>query len=89
MTGQGRRSFYYGEMEMRRQTKAAGASTTGRLRNGGERLILWLYWLLSGYGLRASRSLLALVVVVLVAAWAFSRFRVRVTVCPIQLWQCR
>ena len=72
--GPGAADFYYGEMEMRRQTKAAGSSITGRLRNGGERLILWLYWMLSGYGLRASRSLLALTVAVLVAAWAFYAF---------------
>ena len=47
----GAADFYYGEMEMRRK-----ATTTPT----GERAILWLYWLISGYGLRALRSLLAL-----------------------------
>lgn len=43
--------FYYGEMEMRRHAKTTTAP---------ERAILWLYWLVSGYGLRALRSLLVL-----------------------------
>jgi hypothetical protein len=41
----GASDFYYGEMEMRR---AAPLEL-------GERLLLWGYWLLSGYGLRAWR----------------------------------
>ncbi|MDG4858747.1 pentapeptide repeat-containing protein [Streptomyces sp. T-3] len=45
----GAADFYYGEMEMRRH------DTTGTPR--GERVLLWWYWLLSGYGLRASRAL--------------------------------
>ena len=49
----GAADFYYGEMEMRRN-----ASTT----SAGERGILWLYWLISGYGLRAIRALAALLV---------------------------
>jgi uncharacterized protein YjbI with pentapeptide repeats len=40
--------FYYGEMEARRH-----ASTNSR----AERLILWFYWALSGYGQRAARAL--------------------------------
>jgi hypothetical protein len=36
-----------------------------------ERLILWLYWLVSGYGLRASRALIALAIAVLVFAFLF------------------
>jgi hypothetical protein len=41
-----------------------------------ERSILWLYWLVSGYGLRASRAVIALALTVLVfallfAAWGF------------------
>jgi len=46
--------FYYGEMEMRR----AGTARTG------ERFALWLYWLVSGYGLRPLRTLLALLILV-------------------------
>lgn len=44
----GAADFYYGEMEMRRHSK--GWRTA-------ERWMLQLYWLLSGYGLRASRAL--------------------------------
>jgi uncharacterized protein YjbI with pentapeptide repeats len=40
--------FYYGEMEMRRHDP---------IRSLGERRLLWLYWLLSGYGLRVTRAL--------------------------------
>ncbi|MGW6404286.1 pentapeptide repeat-containing protein [Streptomyces sp. NPDC055134] len=45
--------FYYGEMEMRRADKK---------RPLGERLLLWSYWAVSGYGLRASRALGGLLV---------------------------
>jgi uncharacterized protein YjbI with pentapeptide repeats len=63
----GAADFYYGEMEMRRFDKT---------KPRAERLILELYWLVSGYGLRASRALLALAVTVLVfalllEAWGF------------------
>ncbi|WP_367318234.1 pentapeptide repeat-containing protein [Streptomyces sp. HUAS ZL42] len=44
----GAADFYYGECEMRRY------DTTGTTE--GERRLLWGYWLLSGYGLRASRA---------------------------------
>ncbi|MGW4781939.1 hypothetical protein ACWEPA_35475 [Streptomyces filamentosus] len=40
--------FYYGECEMRRHDLT---------RPRGERLLLKLYWALSGYGLRATRAL--------------------------------
>ncbi|MFX4293568.1 pentapeptide repeat-containing protein [Streptomyces bohaiensis] len=43
----GAADFYYGECEMRR--RAASTSV-------GERFLLWAYWALSGYGLRASRA---------------------------------
>ncbi|MET9437568.1 pentapeptide repeat-containing protein [Streptomyces sp. NPDC006551] len=45
----GAADFYYGEMEMRRHDRGGTAP--------GERRLLWGYWLLSGYGLRASRAL--------------------------------
>ncbi|MGW5972732.1 hypothetical protein [Streptomyces sp. NPDC055186] len=45
----GAADFYYGEMEMRRHDR------TGTIR--AERRLLHGYWLLSGYGLRASRAL--------------------------------
>ena len=54
--------FYYGEMEMRRHGEESDA----------ERAIISLYWLVSGYGLRASRALIALVVTVLLFTCLFS-----------------
>jgi uncharacterized protein YjbI with pentapeptide repeats len=54
----GAADFYYGEMEMRR--KAAP--------RGFERTLLGAYWLLSGYGLRAWRAILALITLVLVSS---------------------
>jgi hypothetical protein len=51
----GAADFYYGEMEMRRYNHAAPLS---------ERLILWLYWLVAGYGLRGLRALVSLAVVI-------------------------
>jgi hypothetical protein len=44
----GAADFYYGEMEMRRHDTA---------KPKAERLVLFLYWLVSGYALRASRAL--------------------------------
>jgi uncharacterized protein YjbI with pentapeptide repeats len=59
----GAADLYYGEMEMRR------FSTKG----WDERLLLSAYWLVSGYGLRASRSMLVLACLILTAAEAFER----------------
>ncbi len=47
--------FYYGEMEMRRISSTAPLS---------DRFVLWVYWLVSGYGLRASRALAAFALLV-------------------------
>jgi hypothetical protein len=44
----GAADFYYGEMEMRRH---------GPRAPWAERLVLWLYWLVSGYSLRGLRAL--------------------------------
>lgn len=66
--------FYYGEMEMRRQRRApktAAAPTRGRGTSNAERRIVGIYWLLSGYGLRASRALLALLVVIALSTVLF------------------
>ncbi|MDQ2873831.1 MAG: pentapeptide repeat-containing protein [Actinomycetota bacterium] len=57
----GAADLYYGEMEMRRAASRAW----------GERWLLWMYWLVSGYGLRATRSLAALAGMILTAAIAF------------------
>lgn len=59
----GTADLYYGEMEMRR------LSTKGR----DERWLLAAYWLVSGYGLRASRSMLVLGCLILAAAEALQR----------------
>jgi hypothetical protein len=63
----GAADFYYGECELRRHDRGTPRA---------ERLVLWLYWLLSGYGLRAWRALAALAVVVVLAGiilafWGF------------------
>jgi hypothetical protein len=58
----GASDFYYGEMEMRLRTDLTPIA---------DRTILAVYWLLSGYGLRASRSLLALVVTLAVFSVLF------------------
>lgn len=60
----GAADFYYGEMEMRR------ASADNWL----ERTILSLYWLCSGYGMRAGRAVLSYAVVVLLFAVGFQTF---------------
>jgi uncharacterized protein YjbI with pentapeptide repeats len=57
----GAADFYYGEMEMRR----AGADTQA------ERLILTLYWLFSGYGMRAGRAVASYIVAILLLAIGF------------------
>jgi hypothetical protein len=59
----GAADFYYGEMEMRRHAREGGSRT--------ERAILTLYWLVSGYGLRASRALVALLATIVVFALLF------------------
>ena len=58
---------------------ARPTSTTARWRcaactttPGGERAILWLYWLISGYGLRALRSLSALLILGVIVTTALT-----------------
>ncbi|WP_353652310.1 pentapeptide repeat-containing protein [Streptomyces sp. CB03911] len=58
----GAADFYYGEMEMRRHDRAGIPA--------GERGLLWAYWLISGYGLRASRALACLGVAMAVTVLA-------------------
>ena len=58
----GAADFYYGEMEMRRR-RPPGRRPEGRAtQDRGERVILTFYWLVSGYGLRATRAFAALLV---------------------------
>ena len=65
----GAADFYYGEMEMRRHDRGAGAANKWRGR--ASRIVLTAYWLVSGYGLRAWRSLAALAAVMAVSAAVF------------------
>ena len=55
----GAADFYYGECEMRRHDPGTPKA---------ERLVLWAYWLVSGYALRASRAVLAWALLVVVGA---------------------
>lgn len=57
----GAADFYYGEMEMRRASADSWV----------ERTVLTLYWLLSGYGMRAGRAALAFAAVVLLLSIGF------------------
>jgi len=61
----GAADFYYGEMEMRRHARSTPAA---------ERLLIGLYWLIAGYGLRASRALAALLLIVAGFAVLFQQF---------------
>jgi hypothetical protein len=57
----GAADFYYGECEMRRHDPHSPLA---------ERFVLWLYWLTSGYGLRALRAVICLAVIVVgLATW--------------------
>lgn len=64
----GAADFYYGEMEMRRWTTS---------RPLLERILVWCYWLISGYGLRAGRAILAWLLLVAVGAWCLLRFGIK------------
>jgi hypothetical protein len=64
----GAADFYYGEMEMRRHDRGAGG---GRSRGRVSRTLLFVYWLVSGYGLRAWRSLATLAAVIASLALVF------------------
>jgi hypothetical protein len=77
----GAADFYYGEMEMRRHGKREEAREERRRKRRGpwlaasiERLVLGLYWLVSGYGLRSWRALTSLLLIVLAAAVVFARW---------------
>jgi uncharacterized protein YjbI with pentapeptide repeats len=73
--------FYYGEMEMRRRglwqefrVRVRERWWRGLTGSFGEWLLVSLYWLLSGYGVRAWRALASLAVVVAVASAAFVKW---------------
>ena len=67
----GAADFYYGEMEMRRHDRGEGHASGGWSRGLVSRGVLTAYWLVSGYGLRAWRSLAALAAVMAVSAAVF------------------
>jgi uncharacterized protein YjbI with pentapeptide repeats len=69
----GAADFYYGEMEMRRHApQETGGGVGARLSFWGERVVMTAYWLVSGYGLRASRALICLAIAVAGGAALFS-----------------
>jgi uncharacterized protein YjbI with pentapeptide repeats len=70
----GAADFYYGEMEMRRHAAVGRTVPGARTKSRWEHVVLWLYWLVSGYGLRASRALAALALTIAVFSvllWQF------------------
>ena len=63
--------LYYGEMEMRRKAlRRRGDPPSAKRTSRPEWFVIWLYRLVSGYGLRSSRALFCLTVTVLVFGWA-------------------
>jgi uncharacterized protein YjbI with pentapeptide repeats len=75
----GAADFYYGEMEMRRHAQHEQAQHERRQGHWAtwaaartEHAVIWLYWLVSGYALRAWRALAALTALVIVAAVGFA-----------------
>jgi uncharacterized protein YjbI with pentapeptide repeats len=77
----GAADFYYGEMEMRRLAgrkptepgrKPTDAASKSPAPSWAERILLYGYWAVSGYGLRASRALLTLIAVVAGAAMLYT-----------------
>ncbi len=67
--------FYYGEMEMRRWSVG---------RPLLERILVWCYWLTSGYGLRVGRALVAWLFLVSIGAWSLFRFGIAQPASPQQ-----
>jgi uncharacterized protein YjbI with pentapeptide repeats len=62
----GAADFYYGEMEMRRHAAVVRTVAGARTKSRSEHVVLTLYWLVAGYGLRASRALAALAATIVV-----------------------
>jgi hypothetical protein len=72
----GAADFYYGEMEMRRRARPLSSGNPDGQRSSAsrgrvERAILTAYWLVSGYGMRASRAVAWLAAVTAILAAAF------------------
>jgi hypothetical protein len=87
----GAADFYYGEMEMRRHARPLSDSNPGghsaaASRGRVERGILTAYWLVSAYGLRATRAVAALAVVTMLLAVAFHLVGFAVPPRPVSYW---
>ena len=86
----GAADFYYGEMEMRRfrpvSSRNRGDQSSAIVRGRVERGILTAYWLVSGYGLRALRAVVALAVVAALLAVAFHLAGFAVPPRPVSYW---
>jgi hypothetical protein len=80
----GAADFYYGEMEMRRHGDRGAKGSSGATQTRGERVLLTLYWLVSGYGLRASRALASLLLTVLAGAYLLDHYGFREGAAPDQ-----
>jgi uncharacterized protein YjbI with pentapeptide repeats len=68
--------------ERRTESGRRRAARSRRRASRAERTIVTLYWLFSGYGLRASRALIALLVLVMLATVAFHLYGFRDRVNP-------
>ena len=64
--------LYYGEMEMRRRSELPVGR--GRIRAFCDKLIITAYWLLSGYGLKASRAFAFWCSLIVIASFAITRW---------------
>jgi len=64
----GASDLYYGEMEMRRHHAATTRVRRGRVRALSDLAVLTLYWAGSGYGLKASRSLVTLALIIAITS---------------------
>jgi Pentapeptide repeats (9 copies) len=72
----GAADLYYGEMEMRRHHAISPYMRRGRTRARSDRAVLTAYWLISGYGLKASRALITLLMLIIMGSlglqsWGF------------------
>jgi hypothetical protein len=66
--------FYYSEMEMLRQRDHSSVLGGEKTRSWVDRLLLRLFWAVSGYDVRPARSATALLLVVVVGAVALRRW---------------
>jgi len=71
----GAADIYYGEMEMRRHTSGPANGRESASRGQVDRAVLTVYWLISGYGLRAWRAFTWLAAVIALFGLAFHRDR--------------